>query len=146
MSSYDPYVSAVKFLYDTLTSPAIPDVTDVFEDVAPEGETGASDTWITFQLLAPGDDVWEVSAQTIWTEFVFLIRAVNRGRSTVALGDTAAEIKTRLHRVDGTVLATDAVVVSSTHQRPDHESWTSMGVEYRSLGGVYNLIVQPASA
>ena len=140
--TYEAYTGAAKWLYATLTTPPIAGVLGVYEDAAPQGVTEKESVWIEFEQFAPGDDVAEVAEQNIWTEFVFVVRAISRGRSTVALADIATAIYTRLHRTDG--VAGDARVLSSTRQRPDHENWTEMGVEYRSLGGIYNLIVQPA--
>jgi len=139
---YDPYVAATTWLYETLALAPIDGVSGVYEDNAPQDVTDKDSVWVTFELLAPPSDVDEVAKQIIWTECVFAVQAVARGRSTKALGDIAATIHERLHRQDGTV--TDAVVISSTRQRPHHDSWTSVGIEYRSLGGIYNLIVQPA--
>lgn len=141
--TYDPYIGANTWLYETLTSPEIDGVgLNVYEDAAPQGVTDRGTVWLEFELFASGDDVAEVAEQNIWTEFTYMIRAVKRGRSTKELLVPATEIYSRLHRSDG--VAGDARILSCTRQRPDHENFTSMGIEYRSLGGIYNLIVQPA--
>lgn len=140
--TYEAYTGATSWLYAKLTTPPIAGVLDVYEDVAPQGVTDEESVWIEFELFVDGDDVAEVAEQNIWTEFAFVVRVISRGRSTVALASIATTINTRLHRTDG--VAGDARVLSSTRQRPDHDNWTEMGVEYRSLGGIYNLIVQPA--
>lgn len=141
--TYDPYTGATTWLYKALTDPQISGVgLAVYEDVAPQGATNKDTVWIEFELYAPGDDAAEVAEQNIWTEFTFIVRGIMRGRSTVALKPVAEAIYARLHRADA-VLG-DARILSATRQRPDHDNWTEMGVEYRSLGGIYNVIVQPA--
>jgi hypothetical protein len=140
--TYDPYVDASTWIYSTLTTPAIGGIVGVYEDLAPGGVTSKDSIWVEFEEFMAADDVAEVGEQNIWTEFTFIVQAFKRGRSTVALKDVAAEINDRLHRASGGV--TGAFVVSCTRQRPEHSNWTEMGVEYRSLGGIYNLIVQPA--
>lgn len=134
------YPEATTWMYGKLTSPAISGVVGVYEDAAPQDATTAADTWIEFELLAPGLDTAEVGAQRIWTEFAFLVRAMTRGRSTVGLKTIATAIDTRLHRASGTT--TDGQVISSTRSQEEQDHWLEQGVEYRSLGGVYNLIVQ----
>ena len=150
MSGFASYPRAATWLYGKLTSPAIAGVAAynsvagaaVFEDEAPQAAMARADTWIEYEVQAPGQDVAEVAEQRIWTEFVFLVRAVSRGRSTEALKAIADEIDNRLHRQSGTV--SDGQVISSTRQQ-EHQGRTFDsigGVEYRELGGFYSLIVQ----
>lgn len=146
MSGFTAYTRATRWLYAQLTTPtAIAGIVGVYEDDAPEGATTAATKWVVFEAMNPGDDVAEVGAQRIWTEFAFLVRAVTRGRSTQALEPIVDEIDNRLHRKSGVV--SDGRVISCTRsetagsEQPD--SWLKEGVEYRGLGGIYNLIVQP---
>jgi hypothetical protein len=144
MSGFIAYPRAARWLYGVLTTPPIAGVAGVFEDVAPEGATDSDDKWIEFEALAPGDDVMVVGAQRVWTEFAIHVRAITRGRSTQALTAIADEIDNRLHRKSGTV--SDGQVISCVRSEtggdvPD--SWLRQGVEYRGLGPVFNLIVQP---
>lgn len=141
MSGFAAYPRATTWLYGALTTTPITGVLDAYEDEAPEGVTDADSIWVEFELQEPGSDVTEVGAQRIWTEFVFLVRAMGRGRSTVALEAIADEIDNRLHRKSGTT--SDGQVISSTRDREYQESWVKQGVEYRALGGIYHLIVQP---
>lgn len=141
MSGFTAYTRATTWVYGQLTTVPITGVVGVYEDAAPEGATSADDVWIEFELENPGDDVMEVGAQRIWTEFVFLVRALKRGRSTKALEAVADEIDNRLHRKAGTT--SDGRVLYSSRDREDQESWLREGVEYRAAGGFYNLIVQP---
>jgi hypothetical protein len=134
------YPEATTWLFDTLATSPITGVVGVFEDAAPEGATSAADVWIEFEAQAPGSDVAEVAEQRIWTEFAFLVRAITRGRSTVALKDIATEIDSRLHRANG--VTSDGQIISSVRTQEEQDHWLEQGVEYRALGGIYNLIVQ----
>lgn len=146
MSGFFAYPEAITWLYATLTNPPITGVTngglDVFEDDAPEGATSVESLWIEYEPFAPGADVAEIAEQRIWTEFAFFVRACKRGRSTMALKDVANEIDNRLHRADGTT--TDGLILSCTRSDERADNALEQGNEYRSLGGLYHLIVQPA--
>ena len=145
MAGFTAYTRMTTWLYAALTTPPISGVVGVFEDDAPEGATAKGDVWITFSPHAPGDDVTEVAAQRIWTEYAMEVLAVTRGRSTKALEAIADEIDNRLHRKSGAA-GTDGQVISSTRSDIGGEvpqSWLRQGVEYRGLGGTYHLIVQP---
>jgi hypothetical protein len=141
MSGYAAYPRATTWLYQQLTTVPITGVTGVYEDLAPEGATDETSLWIEYELFATGQDVAEVGEQRIWTEFPFFVRAVKRGRSTVGLQAVADEIDNRLHRKAGTV--TGGQILSSVRSQEHQDNWTEMGIEYRALGGVYHLIVQP---
>lgn len=143
MSGFAAYPRAASWLYSTLTTMPITGVLDVYEDDAPEGETAEDSMWITFELLAPGLDVAEVGMQRIWTEFAFAVLVWARSRSTKGLQDIADEIDDRLHRSSG-IADTDGYIIQSTRSQEHQEKRVDMGIEYRGLGGVYNLIVQPA--
>lgn len=142
MTSGALYTRATTYLYGKLTSPPISGVLDVYEDNAPQGATQADSLWIEFELMAPGADVAEIAEQRIWTEFAFRITACCRGRSTKALEAVADEIYSRLHRSNGTVAGGD--VISATRSDEVVGNDLAQGIEYRQLGGIYNLIVQPA--
>jgi hypothetical protein len=146
LSGFTAYTRATRWLYGVLTAGGgITGVAlAVYEDTAPEGSTAADTKWIEYEAMDPGSDVAEVGAQRIWTEYAFHVRAVTRGRSTQALEAIVDEIDNRLHRKSGTV--SDGQVISCTRSQDGSEapeSWFKEGVEYRGLGGVYNLIVQP---
>jgi hypothetical protein len=142
MSGFVAYPRATTWMYGVLTSPAITGVLDVYEDEAPEGATSETSKWVTFELLSSGMDVAEVGEQRIWTEFPFAVLVWARTRSTKDLQTIADEIDTRLHRASGT--ADGGYVIQASRTQEHQEKRTEMGIEYRGLGGVYNLIVQPA--
>lgn len=142
MSGFFAYPEAITWLYATLTTPPIAGVLDAYEDTAPQGVTASDDIWIEYEAFAPGEDVMEVGQHRIWTEFAFHVRACKRGRSTMALKVVANEIDDRLHRADGTT--TDGLILACTRSDERPGDGLEQGNEYRSLGGLYHLIVQPA--
>lgn len=141
MSGFFAYPEAVTWLYGVLTTPPITGVIGAYEDAAPEGVTNSASIWIEYEPFAPGGDVAEIAENRIWTEFAFFVRVCKRGRSTMDLKTIATEMDNRLHRKDGTT--TDGRILSCTRsdERPEH--WLEQGNEYRALGGLYHLIVQP---
>lgn len=137
------YPEATTWLYGVLTSPTqISGVgLHVYDIDAPEGETTAADLWIDFEAQAPGEDVAEIGAQRIWTSYLFLVRVIGRGRSAKALQPAAAAVDARLHRKNGTTSGGQIISSVRTQEAPP-DKWLEQGVEYRSLGGYYELIVQ----
>lgn len=140
MSGFTAYTRATRWLYTTLTTPPITGVLDAYEDQAPEGTTSKNSIWIEFEALSDGVDAAEVGEQRIWTEFPFAVRALMRGRDTLALEPVADEIDNRLHRKSGTT--SDGRVISSVRTQEASPSFVEEGVEYRGLEGTYSLIVQ----
>lgn len=142
MTSGALYTRATAFLFGKLTTVPISGVSGVHEITAPQGTTDKTSKWIEFEPMAPGQDVAEVAEQRIWTEFIFRVCACTRGESVAALEAIADEIYTRLHRSNGTVTGGDVISCVRTEEIviPD----LAQGVEYRQLGGYFNLIVQPA--
>lgn len=142
MTSGALYTRATAFLYGKLTTPAISGVSGVHEITAPQGSTDKTSKWIEFESMAPGEDVAEVGAQRIWTDFVFRIVAASRSESVASLEAIADEIYSRLHRSSGSVTGGEVISCVRTEEIviPD----IAQGVEYRELGGFFALIVQPA--
>lgn len=140
MSGFAAYPVATTWLYSTLTTAPITGVSGVYEDAAPEETTSHSSIWIEFEAMASGTDVAEVAEQRIWTEYAFLVRAITRGRDTIGLTAIVTEIDNRLHRANGSTA--DGQVISSTRSQEEQDHWVEQGVEYRALGGIYNVIVQ----
>lgn len=150
MTGFSSYPRLAEWLYGVLTASPITGVANadgvtggaVFEDTAPQEYMTKDDVWVVFELMAPGSDVAEVGDQRIWTEYAILVRAMARTRSTQALRPIADEIDTRLDRASGTVA--DAAIVRSSRQEEHQDRWLEQGVEYRALGGIYNIIIQPS--
>lgn len=139
------YPRAAKWLYETLTNPPITGVgANVYEDDAPEAVTDSSTVWITFETLDNGSDLrTDVGSYRVFTEFVFQVAAFMRGRSTQALKDIADEIDSRLDRASAAI--DDAIVLACERTGPVQEPYLKQGVEYRALGGVFNLTIQPSA-
>lgn len=145
MTGFTAWSRARQWLFDTLTTPPIAGVVGVYEDAAPAGVTAKDDIWIEFGPFAPATDVAEVSAQRIWTEFPVDVRAIRRGRDTASLGPVYDEIDARLHRASGPA-GDDGQVISSTRgEEFPPEPLVDQGIEYRALGGLYHLLVQPTN-
>jgi len=146
MSGFSAYTRAATWMFGVLTSPPISGVAlsglAVYDLDAPEGATSGADVWIEYEAMAPGSDVAEVAEQRIWTEFAFTVLAVTRGRSAKALEAIVDEIDNRLHRKSGTT--SDGQIIQATRsEEVPPKPWLDQGVEFRGMGGIYNLIVQP---
>lgn len=134
------YPRALKWLYETLTDPAITTIDDaVYEHPGP-GDS--PDRAITYALQAP-DDLVVVGEERVWAEFLMLVAVRDKTESTYSLKDVADEIDVRLHGTDGPV--DEHFVISSTRIAPFHAAELVDGVPYRRLGGIYSLLVQPAN-
>lgn len=134
------YPRAAEWLYATLTTPAIAGLTGgVHEHPAPQGTAYPA---ITFSLQA-ATDVGELAEHRIWAELLLLVRAWGQTRSTASLRAIADEIDARLHRGSGTT--SDGRVISSVRLEAHHDRNVADGIEYRALGGIYQLLVQPLS-
>lgn len=132
------YTRAARWLATTLDG--ITDVTAVYEAPAPQD---AAYPCVTFDQ-AHASDLTEIGAHRIWADLTFLVAAVTKGLSTLALEAIADEIDTRLHRASGTT--SDGRVVSSVRLEPFHDRPVEDGVTYVRLGGLYQLLVQPLNA
>lgn len=147
MAGFYAYTRGAEWLYQQLTQPTPIEGIGmaVYEENAPEGTTDSDTTFIAFEAMDPGLDLAEVAAHRIWTEIVFLVQAVTRGRSTKALEPILDEIDNRLHRKDGTV--SDARILACTRAETGGsefpESEIRQGVEYRRAGQAYHLLIQP---
>jgi hypothetical protein len=131
------YVSAATWLTETLTTPPIAGVTAVCEHPAPQLSVYPL---ITFQQQSELD-LEVINAHRVWAEFQFLVRVIGQTASSLDLKAIADEIDARLHRTSGTT--SDSQVISSTRKYVFHMPEEAQGVEYRHLGGLYELLVQP---
>ena len=133
------YVSAMAWITATLTTPPIAGVTGVYEHPAPQLSVYPL---ITVQQQSELD-LEVINAHRVWAEFIFLVRVIGQTASTLSLKAIADEIDARLHRTSGTT--SDSQVISSTRISVFHMPEEAQGVEYRHLGGLYELLVQPLS-
>lgn len=138
MSGFSEYPRAATWLTTVLTTPPITGLTGgVHEHPGPQGSVYPM---VTFQQQSEVD-LSVINAHRVWAEFLILVRVIGQTASTVSLEAIADEIDARLHRVSGTT--TDAQVISSVRESSFHMAEAVQGVEYRHLGGLYQLLVQP---
>jgi hypothetical protein len=131
------YPRAQRWLYQTLTTPPITGVGTVSEHPAPQG---SPQPVITYSLQAP-DDLMVVGEDRVWAAMLMLVTVSKATESTRSLMAIADEIDRRLHGADG--VADDGRVISSVRQTLFHADEINDGVQYRRLGGIYELLVQP---
>lgn len=110
----------------------------VHEHPAPQGTVSP---YITVQSMAPLEDLDVVGAHRVWTEGLFLVRAVAETASIKVVEPIAKRIDELLHRSGGATA--DGRVVSSTREEAFYLPEFTNGKSYRHLGGVYRLYIQP---
>lgn len=133
---------AAKWLYSRLAADGVLAAAapgGIHEHPAPPG---TASPLITYQLQAPVD-VKVVPDKRVWAEMVYLVRAIGQGRSYVVLEAAADRLDVLLDRADGAT--SDARVISCTRDSAYALSEERNGVEYRHLGGLFRLLVQPSS-
>lgn len=140
MTGFMEYPEAAEWITGLLTGTPIAGVTAVQEHPAQELSTFPL---ITFSQQAPSVDVMVINGNRVWSELVFLVTAIAKGESTKALKAIATEIDARLHRASGT--STDGRILESVRTGGFQASELDNGVQYRRLGGFYQLIVQPTN-
>jgi hypothetical protein len=100
-------------------------------------EQGATFPYVIVQLLSPGNDLIVVGSARIWSDMLWLVKAVNRGTSTAALEPIADRIDALLHAKSGTVVG--GVVHVAVRERPHELPERTDGVDYVNLGGEYRV-------
>ena len=133
------YVVAAEWLDATLRGDTalMAEVTDICEHPAPQD---AVYPLVTF-ALHHAEDTMVVGEHRVWADLLMLITVVGQTASTKALQAAAVRIDALLHRASGTTA--DGQIVSSWRTEsfalPDEYE----GIQYRRLGGFYELLVQP---
>jgi hypothetical protein len=100
-------------------------------------EQGAAFPYVVLQLLSPGNDLIVVGAVRVWSDMLWLVKAVNKGTSTAALEPIADRIDALLHAKSGTVVG--GVVHVAVRERPHELPERTDGVDYVNLGGEYRV-------
>jgi hypothetical protein len=100
-------------------------------------EQGAAFPYVVLQLLSPGNDLIVVGAARIWSDMLWLVKAVNKGTSTAALEPIADRIDALLHAKSGTVVG--GVIHVAVRERPHELPERTDGVDYVNLGGEYRV-------
>lgn len=108
--------------------------TRVYADVMPVGDDSAYPA-IVFNLLSPGEDLLASGSSRVIASPVYLVKAINRGRSLQALQTLADRVDQVLHEARGGV--TGAGIAWCKRIRPfsmrEYEgqvAWTYLGGEY----------------
>lgn len=86
-------------------------------------------------LLAPGP-------VRIWSNLLYLVKAIGQGTGWAGVAPIAARIDAVLHGAQGPGPGPGQVYICYREQ-PFTLAETQAGVQYRHLGGVYRLFVQP---
>lgn len=115
---------------------------DVHRDVAPEGETRIV---VVFQYQG-GSDARAMGRPLarIWTEVVYLVKAIAREGQHQTLQAAADRIDAVLDGARGT--AGTARIYSCVRDAPFSVPVTEKGITYRQVGGTYRLQVQEPAA
>jgi hypothetical protein len=126
---------AEAWLFQTLAA-AIPTVT-AYSAIAPEG---VAHPFIVYSQQSP-TDLMGVGPARIWASFLYLVKVSDQISSYMPLKATADAIDAALHGASGTV--PDGAVLDCIRERAFSLTEVANGVEWRHLGGLYRLKVQP---
>lgn len=135
MPTVNETTRAEEWLYQTLAA-AIPGIGS-YSAVAPEGTIPP---FIVFSQQAP-TDLMTVGQARIWASFVYLVKVSAPVTSYTPLKTTADAIDAALHGASGTVA--DGAILDCTRDRPFAMVEETGGVQWRHLGGLYRMKVQP---
>jgi hypothetical protein len=111
----------------------------LFHGVAPAGTTFP---FVVFQMLSPGDDRQTQDGSDIWSDPLYLVKAVAQGTGTDAIETTVEAIDTALHNRRGS--ADGARVIECWRERRHEQPEVIDGRFYINCGGEYRLKIQEA--
>jgi len=133
------YLVAAEWLYGTLhgDTPLMDVVTDVVEHPGPQDAVYPICTF----ALHSATDVAEVAEHRIWAQLLMLVTVIGQTTSTLDLKAAAIRIDALLHRTSGSV--SDGQVISSVRREEFYAPDQYEGIQYRRIGGMYELLVQP---
>ncbi len=124
---------AERFIYDLLVAATVAGGR-VYSGVAPDG---AAEPYVVMQVQSPGNDLYTVGAYRVWTDPLFIVKAVAKTRSWSTLTATADAIDLALHDKEGTV--TGGTIYECLRERAFSLIEDVEGVQYRHLGGFYRV-------
>lgn len=101
--------------------------------------TGTTEPYVVIQVQSPGNDLYVVGAYRLWTDPLFLVKAVAQTESWGTLTATADAIDTALHDQAGAV--SGGTIFECVRERAFSMIENGGGVEYRHLGGFYRVRV-----
>lgn len=132
---------AIDFCFRKLTNPPITTIDGhVYEHPGPADSPARA---ITMTVQA-ATDLTVIGEERVWASALMAVTARDQTESTWSLKDVADEIDARLHGTDA-VLDGLMAVISSTRVDPIQIAELVDGVPYRRLGGLYELLIQPAN-
>jgi hypothetical protein len=126
---------AEAWLYQTLRA-ALPAL-EAYSAVAPPG---VAHPFLVYSQQSP-TDLMGLGPARIWASFLYLVRVTDQTGSYLPLKAAADAIDAALHGASGTV--SDGAVLDCIRDRAYSLTEVADGVEWRHLGGLYALKVQP---
>lgn len=128
--------AAEQYLYNTLHGDAT--LMALIHDVWPGGSApqGTAFPFVTFQFMS-GIDYAAVGAIRIWSNMLWLVKAVGETANFADLNAIVARIDTLLHRTSGT--PADGTVWSCTREQTINLPESVQGKQYRHSGALYRL-------
>lgn len=109
----------------------------IFADVAPKG---ISFPIITFRYQVYAD-VGVIDGNIPVQQYTYIVAATIDGKAIAAIKPIADRVDELLHKSSGTV--NSGTVLSCTFDSIYRQAYTDVnGIDYRDLGGMYNLMVQ----
>lgn len=90
---------------------------------------------IIIQVQSPGSDLIVVGGNRVWSDPLFLVKAVDKSKTWGSIATTADAIDAALHNTSG------GVVAWCKRESPFSLIEVTDGVQYRHLGGLYRLRV-----
>jgi len=139
MALINELTRASQFLYSQLGT--LPGGAAIYDGVAP---LNSPYPYVIVQVQSPGADMMGVGTARIWATPLFLVKAIDKTRSWSTLTALADAIETRLHGATGStgLTATDGRILSCVRESPFSLIEESNGDMFRSLGGLFRLIIQ----
>ena len=113
--------------------------TRIYAELAPEAATFPL---VMIIEMSPGNDLRVMGTGRIWSDPLFLVKAVDQTAAlTGNLKTLATRIDAVLHGASGS--ATDGTVWACSRERPFSMAETGPGgIQYRHMGGVYRVLAQ----
>lgn len=111
----------------------------LFHGVAPVGTTYP---FVVFQMLSPGNDIHTQDGSDVWSDPLYLVKAVAQGSGTDGIEPVVDAIDAALHNTRGSVA--DARVIQCWRERRHELPELTEGKQYINAGAEYRLRLQEA--
>lgn len=106
----------------------------LFHGVAP---SGAPFPFVVFTMLSPGNDLQTQDGSDIWSDPLYLVKAVTEGTGTDGIEPVVEAIDDALHNTRGAVAGAD--VIECWRERRHEQTELTGGKFYINCGGEYRL-------